>query len=84
MGPKPVIAVTLACQELPEMVHWRLMFDGLSQCGAIPVAIDCGQTPVDIAALLGQADGLLISGGADVDHVRGPRRLPGHHRARAG
>ncbi|WP_395308707.1 gamma-glutamyl-gamma-aminobutyrate hydrolase family protein [Mycobacterium sp. AMU20-3851] len=73
MGPKPVIAVTLAGRELPAMVHWRLMFDGLSQCGAIPVAIDCGQTPLDVAALLGQADGLLISGGADVD----PRRYGG-------
>ncbi len=70
MASKPVIAVTIAGRELPAMVHWRLMFEGLSQCGAIPVAIDCGETPIEIAMLLEQVDGLLISGGADVDPSR--------------
>jgi len=52
------------------MLHWRLMFEGLTECGAIPVAIDCGETPVQVAMLLEQVDGLLISGGADVDPSR--------------
>lgn len=73
MAPKPVIAVTLAGRELPAMVHWRSMFEGLLECGAIPVAIECGVTTVDVAKLLDRVDGLLISGGADVD----PRRYGG-------
>lgn len=71
--PKPVIAVTLATRELPAMVLWRSMFEGLLECGAIPVAIDCGLAPVDVAGLLERVDGLLISGGVDVD----PRRYGG-------
>ncbi len=52
------------------MVHWRSMFEGLLECGAVPVAIDCGEAPVDLGSLLGQVDGLIISGGADVDPAR--------------
>ncbi len=70
MASKPVIAVTIGGRELPSMLHWRLMFEGLSQCGAIPVAIDCGETPIEIAMLLEQVDGLVISGGVDVDPSR--------------
>lgn len=64
---KPVIAVTLSSRELADMVYWRRMFDGLQQCGAIAVAVDCGTAPLNIAALLEHVDGLLISGGVDVD-----------------
>lgn len=67
MAPKPVIAVTLSSPELAEMLHWRAMFEGLQECGAIPVAIDCGIVPLGVEGLIGQVDGLLISGGADVD-----------------
>ncbi|MDZ7884015.1 MAG: gamma-glutamyl-gamma-aminobutyrate hydrolase family protein [Mycobacterium sp.] len=73
MASKPVIAVTLASRELPAMVHWRSMFAGLLECGAIPMAIDCGNTSIDVAGLLDHVDGLLISGGADID----PRRYGG-------
>lgn len=64
---KPVIAVTISSQELPRMVHWRRMFEGLQHCGAIPLAIDCGSGPVNVSRLLGHVDGLLLSGGCDVD-----------------
>jgi putative glutamine amidotransferase len=64
---KPVIAVTLSSRELAGMVYWRRMFDGLQECGAIAFAVDCGTAPLNIAALLEHVDGLLISGGVDVD-----------------
>lgn len=70
MPPKPVIAVTLNSAELPRMVHWRQMFDGLQECGAIAVAIDCGTAGLDVAGLIGHADGLLLSGGGDVEPTR--------------
>ena len=75
---KPVIAVTLSSQELPHLVHWRRMFEGLQDCGAIPLAIDCGGTPIRISGLLARVDGLILSGGVDVDPTLygGNRRDP--------
>lgn len=67
MTPKPVIAVTLNSQELPRMIHWRRMFEGLQAFGAVPLAIDCGSTLLDFDGLLNNVDGLLLSGGGDVD-----------------
>ncbi|MEE6167509.1 MULTISPECIES: gamma-glutamyl-gamma-aminobutyrate hydrolase family protein [unclassified Mycolicibacterium] len=64
---KPVIAVTLSSRELADMVYWRRMFDGLQECGAIAFAVDCGTAPLNMSALLEHVDGLLISGGVDVD-----------------
>lgn len=49
------------------MVHWRRIFEGLHECGATPLAVDCGTTPIDISALITRVDGLLLSGGGDVD-----------------
>ncbi len=66
---KPVIAVTLSSAELADMVYWRRMFDGLQECGAIAFAVDCGTAPLNMAALLEHVDGLLISGGVDVDPI---------------
>lgn len=67
MAAKPLIAVTLNALELERMVHWRRMFEGLQNAGAIPVAIDCGVSMLDIADMIKRVDGLLISGGGDVD-----------------
>jgi gamma-glutamyl-gamma-aminobutyrate hydrolase PuuD len=66
MAP-PIIAVTLSTQELPRMVHWRRMFEGLHEGAATPLAVNCGTTSFDMAALIAQVDGLLFSGGGDVD-----------------
>jgi putative glutamine amidotransferase len=75
---KPVIAVTLSSQELPHLVHWRRMFEGLQECGAIPLAIDCGGAPIRISGLVARVDGLILGGGVDVDPIRygGNRRDP--------
>ena len=67
MSKKPVIAVTLSGRELPILVHWRNMFDGLHECGAIPMAVECGSVPLNVSVLLANVDGLLISGGGDID-----------------
>ncbi|OBC17510.1 hypothetical protein A5784_23875 [Mycobacterium sp. 852013-50091_SCH5140682] len=64
---KPVIAVTLSSRELAGMVFWQRMFDGLQECGAIAFAVDCGTAPLNVAPLLEHVDGLLVSGGVDVD-----------------
>jgi len=63
----PVIAVTLDFDELPGFVHWKEMFRGIVVAGAAPVAIDCGKPRTDLPAILESVDGLLISGGVDVD-----------------
>ena len=67
MSAKPVIAVTLSGRELPRLIHWREMFEGLYVSGAIPVAVDCGAALLNVSSLLTHADGLLISGGGDID-----------------
>lgn len=67
MTAKPLIAVTINAVELDRMVHWRRMFDGLQAVGAIPVAIDCASPVPGIAETIARVDGLLISGGGDVD-----------------
>jgi putative glutamine amidotransferase len=64
---KPVIAVTLDFSILPGFVHWKDMFRGLAAADAVPLAIDCGQPRTDLEHLLSNVDGLLISGGSDVD-----------------
>jgi putative glutamine amidotransferase len=64
---KPVIAVTISSRELRRFVHWQHMFDGLQQLGAIALAVECGSAAQHMSALLAHVDGLLISGGGDVD-----------------
>jgi putative glutamine amidotransferase len=63
----PVIAITLDFGALPTFVHWKEMFRGIVVAGAAPVAVDCGKPRSDLPAILESVDGLLISGGVDVD-----------------
>ncbi|AHD24135.1 amidotransferase (plasmid) [Rhodococcus pyridinivorans SB3094] len=63
----PVIAVTLDFDELPSFIHWKEMFRGVAAAGGTPVAIDCGKLRSDLPGVLRSVDGLLISGGVDVD-----------------
>jgi putative glutamine amidotransferase len=73
LSTRPVVAVTVNSSEFSWMLHWRRMFAGLQECGAVPLAVDCSVGPVDMEQLMGQVDGLVISGGGDVD----PRRYGG-------
>lgn len=69
MMAQPVLAVTFNTLELARMLHWRRMFDGFLRAGAIPIAVDCGDASLRIAQLLDHVDGLVISGGGDIDPV---------------
>ena len=72
MTTPPVIAVTMSSWELSRMSHWRRMFLGLQQAGAVTLSVDCA-VQTDVAPMVQHADGLLLSGGGDVD----PRRYGG-------
>lgn len=63
----PVIAVTVDFADFPKFALWKDMFRGLVAAGAAPLAIDCGQSRTDWETLLADVDGLLITGGTDVD-----------------
>ena len=67
LGRRPLIALTYASDELPEFIHWRMMFEGIVRAGAVPLAVDCTALVDGIAQLVEQADGLIVSGGVDVD-----------------
>ncbi len=70
MTSTPLIAVTINVAELADFALWRQIPAGLQAAGAIPLLIDCGSSVHDIAATLKHVDGLLISGGGDVDPAR--------------
>lgn len=70
---RPLIGVTYSSAELDEFVLWRQMFHGVVAAGGTPVAIDCVQPVRGIEDLVARLDGLILSGGGDVD----PRRYGG-------
>jgi putative glutamine amidotransferase len=78
VAAKPVIAVTVSSAELRRFVHWQNMFDGLQKLGAIVLAVECGGAEQDMSSVLAHVDGLVISGGGDVDPALygGDRRDP--------
>lgn len=63
----PLIGVTYSSDELDDFLLWRLMFQGLVAGGGTPLAIDCAAPQPGIAALVSRLDGLVLSGGGDVD-----------------
>lgn len=63
----PVIAVTLDFDDLPKFVHWKEMFRGVVAAGAVPVAVDCGKPRDDLESILSNVDGLMITGGVDIN-----------------
>jgi putative glutamine amidotransferase len=65
-----MIGITYSSAELDEFLLWRSMFRGVIAAGGTPVAIDCLTAQPVIADLTARLDGLIISGGGDVD----PRR----------
>src|SRR5262245_51623194 len=50
----------------------------MQELGAIVLAVECGSTPQNMSSMLAHVDGLLISGGGDVDPslYGGDRRDP--------
>jgi putative glutamine amidotransferase len=66
----PLVAVTFDVNELEEFVLWREMFRGFVAAGIAPIAVHTDAQGVPAEALMRQVDGLIISGGSDVDPAR--------------
>lgn len=63
----PLVAVTFDVNELDEFVLWREMFRGLSVAGIAPLTVHTDARGVPVEAVMRRVDGLIISGGSDVD-----------------
>ncbi len=75
IGPAPRIAVTLMLvgrQRDPELAGRRnqLYLDAIARHGGSPMAVDATATPAERARAFETMDGLLLSGGADVEPAR--------------
>ena len=65
---KPIIGVTpITNPDTEETVIRPGYFEALAACGAIPVMLPYTDDDADIDQLLGQVDGVLLTGGYDVD-----------------
>lgn len=74
-GPRPRILVTVATpsrQSEPEIAERknRLYADGITRAGGLPIVLDASAPEVDRAAAFAAMDGLLLTGGADIDPAR--------------
>jgi putative glutamine amidotransferase len=72
-GPRIVVTVAApARQREPELAERKnhLYAAGVARHGAVPVLLDATTPPDDRAAALATMDGLLLSGGADIDPAR--------------
>jgi putative glutamine amidotransferase len=63
---KPVIGVTASWEE-EQMVLKHEYADWILKAGGIPLIVPCVDDPADIRRIGGAIDGLLLTGGADVD-----------------
>lgn len=66
-GARPVIGLTYSSTDLTRFSLWRNMLHGLVEADAAILTLDCHQPHDDIARVVRRLDGLIISGGADVD-----------------
>lgn len=72
-SPRIVITVAVAARQAePEIATRknRLYADGLARQGATPIVLDAATPAEERAVALAAMDGLLLSGGADLDPVR--------------
>ncbi|QLQ09572.1 MAG: gamma-glutamyl-gamma-aminobutyrate hydrolase family protein [Nocardioidaceae bacterium] len=67
---RPVIGLTYSSPVLSDFDLWRHMFNGVTAAGGTPVAIDCELPVPHLDHVLSRVDGLIISGGGDVDATR--------------
>ena len=66
----PLVAVTFDVNELEEFVLWREMFRGFVAAGIAPLTVHTDAQGVPAEALMRRVDGLIVSGGSDVDPAR--------------
>jgi putative glutamine amidotransferase len=64
---RPVVGITYSSQDLEDFGLWRSLFHGFVAAGATPVGIDCAVEQPRIDGLVRRLDGLVVSGGGDVD-----------------
>ncbi|GAA3671433.1 gamma-glutamyl-gamma-aminobutyrate hydrolase family protein [Nocardioides ginsengisoli] len=64
---RPVVGITYSSQDLEGFGLWRHLFHGFIAAGATPVGIDCAVEQPRIGGLVERLDGLVVSGGGDVD-----------------
>lgn len=64
---RPVIGITYSTRDLEGFRLWRHIFHGFIAAGATPLSIDCTEEQPRISAIIERLDGLVISGGGDVD-----------------
>ncbi|MGE0170352.1 gamma-glutamyl-gamma-aminobutyrate hydrolase family protein [Nocardioides sp.] len=64
---RPVVGITYSMRDLEGFLLWRHMFHAFVAAGATPVSIDCTVEQPRIYAIIERLDGLVISGGGDVD-----------------
>jgi len=73
--PSPSIVVTLGAPDLtgdPATAHRKnaRYLDAITRAGGTPIGLDEHATSADRAAVFASMDGLLLSGGADIDPAR--------------
>ena len=64
---RPVIGITYSARDLERFELWRHIFHAFVAAGATPISIDCTQEQPRIHAVVERLDGLVVSGGGDVD-----------------
>ena len=64
---RPVIGITYSARDLERFELWRHIFHAFVAVGATPVSIDCTLEQPRIHTVVERLDGLVISGGGDVD-----------------
>jgi len=71
MTNKPIIGVTPLFDDEKDSI-WMLpgYMDGIMAAGGLPIVLPFADTPEDAAALADTMDGLLLTGGHDVDPTR--------------
>lgn len=66
---RPVVGITYSTSVVAGFSLWRRMFHGFVAAGATLVTIDCSLEQPRLRAVVEGLDGLVISGGGDVDPV---------------
>ncbi|MDF2660087.1 MAG: gamma-glutamyl-gamma-aminobutyrate hydrolase [Paenibacillus sp.] len=66
MDLKPIIAVTASCDENTAVLKYAYS-DWIIRAGGIPVIVPFGLGEAEVRRLCGKTDGLMLTGGADID-----------------
>ena len=67
--PQPIIAITTKREniEQPHITIWEYYIQAVIKAGGIPVLLPVGLDSRQVEQIASQVDGILISGGGDID-----------------